>query len=93
MGFFDKKPNPEDLTGLASFFDFLCAVFSRIAYTEDPMPLFLISGVFRIISKDLLVPLSKISNITNELNYTVHENYSFNPIAPRQILTTIKYKF
>jgi iron complex outermembrane receptor protein len=37
--------------------------------------------------------LSKISNITNELNYTVHENYSFNPIAPRQILTTIKYKF
>ena len=37
--------------------------------------------------------LCKISNITNELNYTVHENYSFNPIAPRQILTTIKYKF
>ena len=62
MRFFDKKP--EDLTGLASFFDFLCAVFSRIAYTEDPMPLFLISGVFRIISKDLLVPLSKISNIS-----------------------------
>jgi iron complex outermembrane receptor protein len=37
--------------------------------------------------------LCKISNVTNELNYTVHENYSFNPIAPRQILTTIKYKF
>ena len=37
--------------------------------------------------------LCKLSNITNELNYTVHENYSFNPIAPRQILTTIKYKF
>ncbi len=37
--------------------------------------------------------LFKLSNITNELNYTVHENYSVNPIAPRQILTTIKYKF
>jgi iron complex outermembrane receptor protein len=37
--------------------------------------------------------LCKMSNITNELNYTVHENYSINPIAPRQIITTIKYKF
>ena len=35
----------------------------------------------------------KMSNFTNELNYTVHENYSINPIAPRQIITTIKYKF
>ena len=37
--------------------------------------------------------LCKLSNITNELNYTVHENYSVNPIAPRQILTSLKYKF
>jgi iron complex outermembrane receptor protein len=37
--------------------------------------------------------LCKISNITNELNYTVHENYSINPIAPRQIMTSLKYKF
>jgi iron complex outermembrane receptor protein len=37
--------------------------------------------------------LCKVSNITNELNYTVHENYSVNPIAPRQIMTTLKYKF
>jgi iron complex outermembrane receptor protein len=37
--------------------------------------------------------LCKLSNITNELNYTVHENYSVNPIAPRQIMTSIKYKF
>lgn len=35
----------------------------------------------------------KLSNITNVLNYTVHENYSVNPIAPRQIMTTLKYKF
>ena len=37
--------------------------------------------------------LCKLSNITNELNYTVHENYSANPIAPRQVLTSLKYKF
>lgn len=37
--------------------------------------------------------LCKLSNITNELNYTVHENYSINPIAPRQILTSLRYKF
>jgi iron complex outermembrane receptor protein len=37
--------------------------------------------------------LAKISNVTNELNYTVHENYSVNPIAPRQLLANINYKF
>lgn len=37
--------------------------------------------------------LCRLSNITNELNYTVHENYSVNPIAPRQLMATLKYKF
>ena len=37
--------------------------------------------------------LCKLSNVTNELNYTVHENYSVNPIASRQVLGSIKYKF
>lgn len=37
--------------------------------------------------------LCKLSNIANTLNYTVHENYSANPIAPRQIMTTLKYNF
>ncbi|WP_338042741.1 TonB-dependent receptor [Flavobacterium enshiense] len=37
--------------------------------------------------------LCRLSNITNELNYTVHENYSVNPIAPRQVMTTLKYQF
>lgn len=37
--------------------------------------------------------LAKISNITDELNYFVHENYSVNPIAPRQFMTTLSYKF
>lgn len=36
--------------------------------------------------------LCKLSNITNELNYTLHENYSVNPIAPRQILASLRYK-
>lgn len=37
--------------------------------------------------------LAKISNITDELNYDVHENYSVNPLAPRQYTATLKYKF
>lgn len=37
--------------------------------------------------------LAKISNITNELNYFVHENYSVNPIPPRQFVTTLSYRF
>lgn len=36
--------------------------------------------------------LCKLSNITDELNYTVHENYSVNPIAPRQVMVSLKYK-
>lgn len=37
--------------------------------------------------------LCKLSNVGNVLNYTVHENYSVNPIGPRQVLTSLKYKF
>jgi iron complex outermembrane receptor protein len=37
--------------------------------------------------------LAKVANITDELNYFVHENYSVNPIAPRQIMTTVSYRF
>ena len=37
--------------------------------------------------------LGKLSNITNTLNYLVHENYSVNPIAPRQFVTTLSYRF
>lgn len=37
--------------------------------------------------------LAKVSNITNELNYYVHENYSVNPIPPTQFVTTIGYRF
>jgi len=36
--------------------------------------------------------LGKLSNITDELNYTVHENYSVNPIAPRQVMVSLRYK-
>ncbi|MBG9377803.1 TonB-dependent receptor [Panacibacter sp. DH6] len=37
--------------------------------------------------------LAKLSNITNTLNYYVHENYSVNPIAPRQVIATVSYRF
>jgi iron complex outermembrane receptor protein len=35
----------------------------------------------------------KVSNIFNTLNYLVHDNYSITPIAPRQFLVTLSYKF
>jgi iron complex outermembrane receptor protein len=37
--------------------------------------------------------LAKVSNLTNTLNYYVHENYSINPIPPRQFAATVSYKF
>jgi iron complex outermembrane receptor protein len=35
----------------------------------------------------------KLLNIFNTLNYLVHDNYSITPIAPRQLLATISYRF
>jgi iron complex outermembrane receptor protein len=40
-----------------------------------------------------LAVLAKFSNLTNTYNYTVHENYSVNPIAPAQFSATFSYKF
>jgi len=37
--------------------------------------------------------IAKVSNLANTYNYYVHENYSINPIDPRQIVATISYKF
>ena len=37
--------------------------------------------------------MGKVSNLTNTLNYYVHENYSINPIPPTQFLATVSYKF
>lgn len=37
--------------------------------------------------------LAKLSNVTNTYNYYVHENYSINPIPPRQLIATVSYKF
>lgn len=37
--------------------------------------------------------LAKLSNLTNTFNYYVHENYSINPIPPRQLVATVAYKF
>jgi len=36
--------------------------------------------------------MGKVSNLTNTLNYYVHENYSINPIPPTQFLATLSYK-
>jgi iron complex outermembrane receptor protein len=37
--------------------------------------------------------LAKVANLTDELSYYIHENYSVNPIPPRNFITTISYKF
>lgn len=37
--------------------------------------------------------LIKLSNITNTLNYMVHDRYSINPITPRQFVATVSYRF
>ena len=37
--------------------------------------------------------LAKLSNVTNQLSYLVHDRYSINPIPPRQFLTTVGYHF
>ncbi len=36
---------------------------------------------------------AKVSNLTNTFNYYVHDNYSINPIAPRQLVATVGYRF
>lgn len=37
--------------------------------------------------------LASVTNVTNTLNYLIHDNYSVTPIPPRQLLTTFTYKF
>lgn len=37
--------------------------------------------------------LTKVSNITNTLNYLIHDRYSIMPIPPRQFTATLSYKF
>lgn len=36
---------------------------------------------------------AKLSNIFNTNNYLVHDNYSINPIAPRQFMFSLQYNF
>ncbi len=36
---------------------------------------------------------AKVSNLTNAFSYNVHDNYSINPIAPRQFIATVGYRF
>jgi iron complex outermembrane receptor protein len=37
--------------------------------------------------------IARVSNITNTMNYLIHDNYSITPIAPREFLTTLSYRF
>jgi iron complex outermembrane receptor protein len=35
----------------------------------------------------------KVSNLFNKLSYNAHDDNSINPIAPRQFVGTVSYKF
>lgn len=37
--------------------------------------------------------LASVANVTNTMNYLIHDNYSVTPIAPTQFLSTLNYKF
>ena len=37
--------------------------------------------------------LARVTNLGNIYNYYVHENYSINPIPPRQFIATVAYRF
>lgn len=37
--------------------------------------------------------MAKLANVTNTYNYYVHENYSINPVPPRNFMVTVGYKF
>lgn len=37
--------------------------------------------------------LAKVSNITNTLNFLIHDRYSIMPIPPRQFTATVSYRF
>lgn len=37
--------------------------------------------------------LAKVSNLTNELNFLIHDRYSIMPIPPRQFVSTLSYRF
>jgi hypothetical protein len=76
-----------DLIGMSSFFDFFCSVLSRIAYTEAPHSLFLLTGVLKIIPKELMESLSKINNIS-ELDQDESVLYSL----PKNNIKTRLYK-
>jgi hypothetical protein len=55
--------DPDD-TGVTNFFDFLCAVFARIAYTDAPISLFLISSILEKIPPTIITALSTIQDIS-----------------------------
>lgn len=50
---------------------------SRIAYTEDPMPLFLVSGVLQIIPPEIIAGLATISDV----NFKIEDDVLFDLIA------------
>lgn len=58
-----------------------------------PLPAFATLDLTAGYSWKKITLLAKLSNITNELAYLIHDNYSINPIPPRQYTATLSYRF
>jgi iron complex outermembrane receptor protein len=71
---------------------------TRVTVADDPYKLITLPA-YTLLDVNLsyhvrnLTLRLKISNMTNALSYNVHDDNSVNPIAPRQYLATIGYKF
>ena len=71
---------------------------TRITVANDPYKLFTVPAYTQIdvslaYSRGNFSIRTKVSNLLNVLSYNVHDDNSVNPIAPRQLATTISLKF
>jgi hypothetical protein len=70
-------PTP-DYIGVASFFDFICAALSRIAYTEDPISYYLVKGLFKIIPLRVKQAISKLKSTEELKNFDEELKFGLN---------------
>ncbi len=58
-----------------------------------PLPDYVMADVNAGFATTAFAVRVKISNLFNQLSYNAHDDNSINPIAPRQFVTTLSYKF
>lgn len=58
-----------------------------------PLPDYITTDINAGYASDHFALRFKLSNLFNKLSYNAHDDNSINPIAPRQFITTLSYKF